>query len=222
MEQYSLTFEALSLTPKKIYEEMGYRHEPPDEYIVGLTSSLLSEISDFAAPLYTFRIYDGTADDSAAVFSNGTRLQTGAILASLLQGAEQIAVFAATAGTAFQAFQEAVKREGDLLKTYVVDAIGSCIAESAGDCMEAALETRIGALKHTKRFSPGYCGWHLSGQKELFKLLDNNPCGIELSNVCLMTPIKSISGVIGIGHAVKENIYGCRYCELETCYKRKK
>lgn len=30
------------------------------------------------------------------------------------------------------------------------------------------------------------------------------PCGISLSDVCLMTPIKSISGIIGIGPEVDE------------------
>jgi hypothetical protein len=37
-----------------------------------------------------------------------------------------------------------------------------------------------------------------------------------------MTPIKSISGVIGIGKEVRPGQYACQYCELETCYKRKK
>jgi hypothetical protein len=62
----------------------------------------------------------------------------------------------------------------------------------------------------------------LTEQRKLFRLLGGNPCEIALSDVCLMTPIKSISGIIGLGKAVQTGIYACRYCELETCYKRKK
>ena len=96
------------------------------------------------------------------------------------------------------------------------------LAEKAGDRMERLLEKELGGERHTNRLSPGYCGWHLTGQKTLFRLMGGSPCGISLSDVCLMTPIKSISGIIGIGPEVDEKKYGCQYCELETCYKRKR
>jgi cobalamin-dependent methionine synthase I len=87
--------------------------------------------------------------------------------------------------------------------------------------METALEQEIEGFRHTSRYSPGYCGWHLSEQRKLFRLLGDSPCGIELSDVCLMKPIKSISGIIGVGRNVKEKQYGCRYCEMETCYRKR-
>ena len=201
---------------------MGYRKQQPEEQIVELTESLLEEIRDIASPACIFKLYGGSIDGETVRLDEGARLQVGAILSSLMQGSECFAIFAATAGNSFQQYQDNLKKENDMLKIYVADTIGSCIAEAAGDYMERLLEKELEGLRHTKRFSPGYCGWHLSGQKEIFRLLGGNPCDINLSDVCLMKPIKSISGIIGIGPGVKENIYGCRYCELETCYKRKK
>ena len=96
------------------------------------------------------------------------------------------------------------------------------IKEAVGDKMERLLEKKIIPFHHTNRFSPGYCGWKLTEQKTLFTLLGGMPCGIHLSDVCLMTPEKSISGIIGVGHKVNEKAYGCRFCDLKTCYKRKK
>lgn len=108
-----------------------------------------------------------------------------------------------------------------MLHTFILDTIGSCIAEKAGDKMESLLEKEIAGYRHTYRFSPGYCGWPLKEQKEIFRILENRPCGILLSDVFLMHPIKSISGIIGIGNNIQERKYGCDICQLETCYKRK-
>jgi hypothetical protein len=222
MQHEILNFSTLPLTANKVYAEMGYGQQQPEEPVVMLTESLLEEIQAFTIPAYAFKLYSGGIEGDTIHFDEGVCLQTGAIISSLLKGSECFALFAATAGESFQRYMDELKKEDDLLKSYVADAIGSCIAEETGDYMESRLESEIGELRHTHRFSPGYCGWHLSGQKELFRLLGGNPCGINLSDVCLMKPIKSISGIIGIGRNVEEKIYGCRYCEMETCYRRKK
>lgn len=54
-----------------------------------------------------------------------------------------------------------------MVKVYIADAIGSVIAEKTADCMEIALDEYIRdrGWRHTNRFSPGYCGWHVSEQK---------------------------------------------------------
>jgi len=222
MYSESLSFNELNITDEMIYKEMGYKHgSRPDEEVIAQIRALLSGIAEHAAPQFAFRLYSGKAGEDAVYLDNGVVLQVNGILSSLLKNAEMFAIFAATAGAPFQTYQDSLKQEGDILKTYIVDTIGSCIAESAGDCMEKRIISQTGAYKHTNRFSPGYCGWLLTGQRELFALLGGSPCGVTLSDVCLMSPIKSISGVIGIGRDVKEGVYGCRYCELKTCYKRK-
>jgi hypothetical protein len=222
LKLYTIDFSSLSVTAKNVYADMGYRRQHPEEQVVELTESLLEEIRNITVPLCAFQLYGGDIDGETVCLDEGARLQVGAILSSLLQNSESFAIFTATAGNSFQQFQDDLKKENDMLKIYIADTIGSCIAEAAGDYMENMLEKEISGLKHTKRFSPGYCGWHLSGQKEIFRLLGGKPCDISLSDVCLMKPIKSISGIIGIGTNVKEGIYGCRYCEMKTCYKRKK
>lgn len=210
MPEYSIKFPDISLTTNDLFYEMGYQHIEPDEQIVAYANAQLEILSDIVIPKCAFEFYTECG------------LQTGSTISSLLEGAEYFALFAATAGMAFHNYQEALKAENDILKSFIVDTIGTCIVEKTGDYLERLLEKEIGDARHTNRFSPGYCGWHLSGQKELFALLGGNPCDIQLSDVFLMTPIKSISGVIGIGREVNEKKYGCQYCELETCYKKKR
>jgi len=218
---YKLDATSLGLTTAMLFDEMGYGNIPPDDEIVGLTNSLLAEAVGYAAPACTFKLYDGHVDATDVCLDEGSVLHTSAVISSLLKGSERFVLFAATAGKSYQAYQNTIKAEGDILKCFIADTIGTCIVESAGDQMERLLEKETGGMRHTNRFSPGYCGWHLTGQKELFRLLGGSPCDIELSDVCLMMPIKSISGVIGMGPEVTEKKYGCQYCELETCYKRK-
>jgi hypothetical protein len=45
-------------------------------------------------------------------------------------------------------------------------------------------------------YSPGYCGWHVSGQAKLFEVLRPQRIGISLNASHLMVPLKSVSGVL--------------------------
>jgi hypothetical protein len=74
------------------------------------------------------------------------------------------------------------------------------------------------------RYSPGYCGWHVSGQKRLFRSLEPERIGITLTDSCLMQPLKSVSGVIVAGpkevHRFSPNYSFCRHCETHSCRER--
>ena len=74
------------------------------------------------------------------------------------------------------------------------------------------------------RYSPGYCGWHVSGQKRLFEFLQPQQIGITLRESFLMQPLKSISGVMIAGpidiHRFKNDYPFCERCETEGCRER--
>ncbi len=72
-------------------------------------------------------------------------------------------------------------------------------------------------------YSPGYCGMPLTEQTKLFGLFDPENVGVRLSSDCLMRPLKSVSGLIGLGPAedVKEFGSPCDRCELRGCAMRR-
>ena len=79
-------------------------------------------------------------DESKDSLSVGdTCFSIGKIITRQLRGSESFAFFAATAGTGFEKFQHTLQQEGDMVKVYIADAIGSIIAEKTADCMEIAL-----------------------------------------------------------------------------------
>ena len=141
-----------------------------------------------------------------------------------LSGSEAYALFICTSGVEYEAYQQQLKAQGDMLRVFIADALGSVIAEKCADQMETALQESIDKLgwKHTNRYSPGYCGWHVSEQQLLFPLFEGHTCGVRLTDSSLMLPIKSVSGIIGIGEKVCKLDYTCGLCDFEKCYKRRK
>jgi cobalamin-dependent methionine synthase I len=106
---------------------------------------------------------------------------------------------------------------------YVYDVMGSAIADAAGDRMQLFLkqESELSGERITNRYSPGYCQWNVSDQHKLFALFPGSPSGVILTPSALMLPVKSISGVIGIGRNVKYRDYQCDLCTSENCIYRK-
>lgn len=221
MKSSTISFSDLNLSKQYVLEEMGYSTVTPAQTVVKILDDFFLLLEKEVMAGYAFDMYDGRMDNSTIIFGD-ISLDIGDTIISLLKNSVTYVLFAATAGHHFDKRMQQVKAEGDMLKTYILDAIGTCIVEKAGDIMEMHVKEEINGLKYTNRFSPGYCGWPLTDQRNLFQLIGGSPCGITLSEVCLMHPIKSISGIMGIGNNVNQKLYGCSFCELETCYKRKK
>jgi hypothetical protein len=218
---HKVAFEELKLTPSLVLEEMGYGSTQPDPLIVEILEDIFAVAQTQTDAQFYYSVQPGEIIADQIVI-NGVELNSGKTINHLLRNSERFALFVATSGYGFERLFQQIKSEGDMLKIYIADVLGSLIAESAGDILERHIEGYLGSDSHTNRFSPGYCGWHLSQQVDLFRLMGGNPCGITLSDVSLMTPVKSISGVIGIGENVSRKLYACHVCELTTCYKRKR
>jgi hypothetical protein len=54
-------------------------------------------------------------------------------------------------------------------------------------------------------------------QKKLFSFLPKEFCGVSLTDSALMIPIKSISGIIGVGKNVEYKQYFCDTCGRKDC-----
>lgn len=225
MIENTLSYNDLGISPADIYEQMGYGNATPDEATAEETLAMLSEISGIVKARYCFFITDGSLDTATDTLSAmGYDFSIGKIIARQLRGSQRYAFFVATAGEEFGEYLEAVSSGGDMVKTFIADAIGSVIAEKTADKMELSLEGLLSTTgwHHTNRFSPGYCGWHVSGQQTLFSLFPTGkPCGVTLTSSSLMLPIKSVSGVLGLGDEVRKLEYSCGLCDFKQCYKRK-
>jgi len=150
-------------------------------------------------------------------------LDTGAQIKGYMKGAEYLALFVCTAGTVFTDLIGSYNREGNFLEAFIVDAIGSLTVEKAMDRIQADLESKMQAegLQISNRYSPGYCEWPVSGQRELFDQMGDFPVPVSLTESCLMLPIKSVSGIIGVGAHIRRRDYSCQICKNKNCIYRK-
>jgi cobalamin-dependent methionine synthase I len=141
------------------------------------------------------------------------------VVYNMLKRSSKVAVFVCTAGEEIHNLSRQYMNEGDLLKGYVYDLFGSLVVECGMDLIQASLQMQMSSetLKITNRYSPGYCGWDVAQQKKLFSLFSQQFNFVQLSDSCLMKPIKSVSGIIGIGHDVRYNDYTCNICDLKNC-----
>ena len=212
MTEKALTYDELQITLRDIYEQMGYHDAEPDVATQRETQTIVDEVRNWLRPQFSFFV---TRELPA--------FDMGKIILRQLHGSEAYALFIATAGVAYEAYQHRLAEEGDMVRVFIADSLGSVIAEKCADLMEQHLQTSIDKLGwyHTNRFSPGYCGWHVSEQQLLFPLFDGHTCGVTLTDSSLMVPIKSVSGIIGLGKEVRRLDYTCGLCNFEKCYKRK-
>ena len=157
------------------------------------------------------------------ITADRTEFQTGRRVTSLLKDAESLAVFIVTAGKGIEQWMHECTSRGDTFFSYAVDVTGSEIVDLAALQLQNKLEQQLMAsgLNTTDIFSPGYCEWPVSDQQALFSFFPSGCCGISLTESSLMDPIKSISGIMGIGKNVsrtRENY--CSHCGHTDCIYR--
>ena len=146
---------------------------------------------------------------------------------SIARTSEDLALFAVTMGEEVSRTIAGMFDGADFALASMLDAAASEGAEMTAQAVENIYRRHlgeIGGFDHTHgtlRFSPGYCGWHITGQKRLFQALGPDRIGITLNESCLMNPIKSISGVIISGRKEIfefEDVFSfCHDCATHTC-----
>jgi hypothetical protein len=102
--------------------------------------------------------------------------------------------------------------------------VASLAADNAGRLAEERLVSRAAATAQTFLYSPGYCGWHISAQEPLFAVLRPQAIGMTLNASFLMSPLKSISGVLVSGpaaiHGIAAGYPFCGRCQSPVCRER--
>jgi hypothetical protein len=140
--------------------------------------------------------------------------------------AERLALFAATIGKWLSDEINELFATNELALAAMLDAVASEGAERLVGLVgrhfvdSAATQPRSTVLA----YSPGYCGWHVSGQGRLFRELAPVEIGITLNSSYLMEPLKSVSGVLVAGppeiHDFDDSFDFCGECATRECRGR--
>lgn len=153
-------------------------------------------------------------------------------LDTIFRRADHLALFALTVGEEVSRKITELFEAREFALASMLDATASIGVEKAADSIENNffnLLTQKGESTPATtivRYSPGYCGWHVSGQKKLFTFLHPEEIGITLLDSYLMKPLKSVSGVLVAGdkeiHRFKDSYPFCTQCTTRSCRSRMK
>jgi hypothetical protein len=141
---------------------------------------------------------------------------------------EAFALYVATLGTPLAERIQELFATNDLGRGWMLDAVASSGADRLSDLLASRFEEEVDGNGHSSArvlpYSPGYCGWTVRGQKNLFARLGPGEIGVTLNDSCLMTPIKSVSGVLVAGpgeiHRIRPDFEFCDECKTRACGAR--
>jgi hypothetical protein len=218
-------------SPLEVLENQGMvgRRNLPDR-IKALLDSALELFSQLAEPRGILQELP-IADFKAIYNGNGKNSPEGPV-PDIVRQAEALALFAATLGDELITKSSELFAKGGPALGYMLDAVNSSAAERLGALMGqrflkllAEQQRPVDDLK-VQYYSPGHCGWHISGQKKLFQALRPEEMGIAINPSWAMKPFKSISGILVVGdmeiHRFRPIFSFCKQCKEKKCLERLK
>lgn len=175
-------------------------------------------------------LLDATPGEFARVFHGEGRNEPESPVRAISGASTHHALFAVTIGEPVCTEIAERFRTNDFALGAMLDAAASAGADMAAGVLEdrwrSSLRSRglYGTREGVLRFSPGYCGWHISAQRQLFDLVHPADIGVTLNESYLMQPLKSVTGGILCGpkdiFIVDDAFPFCKECTDHTCRER--
>lgn len=226
LSEFKYKVEELGLYPELIETTIGYEAGKSPEPIRKVIEDTLYMARDLCDIKGGYLILNNISFNRKAHQLNVNEIEFDIhkIIYSQLKKSDAVAFFLCTAGPDIGDYADKLIKDDNVLEGYLMDMVGSEIVEAAMDKIQGELEQyfHLQGINITNRYSPGYCGWNVSEQQKLFSFFPENYCGVTLTPHSLMQPVKTVSGIIGIGHDVKRKGYACNICDMDNCIYRKK
>jgi cobalamin-dependent methionine synthase I len=107
-----------------------------------------------------------------------------------------------------------------MLDSWILDNLGTYAVGKATDYLQRIVEDETGC--RLSRFNPGSTpSWSIEQQQVLFGILSRErvreTIGVELGESCIMTPKKSVSGIMA---ATVREFHNCQACKRECEYRQ--
>jgi hypothetical protein len=146
-------------------------------------------------------------------------------LLEIFPRADGLALFAATLGEPVGEEIHRLFQKADVALGFMLDAVASVGADRLAFLVAERFRQALGdPAAKVLAYSPGYCGWHVSGQGKLFAHLRPEEIGIRLNASFLMQPLKSVSGALVAGrgeiHRFRADFPFCASCVTRECRLR--
>lgn len=227
----TLTFPAGEAAPDRqaVYDNQGI---PGDAVVSAEIEALYARaielLTETATPAGV--VAEVTNADFEVIYSGEGLNEPRTPVGDIFKRADRLALFAVTLGGGVSKEIQDRFAANDFAVGSMLDSAASASADRLSQVVRDVYRDH---LLHTGQanpptavlsYSPGYCGWHVSGQKKLFEVLRPQRIGLTLRDSFLMEPLKSVSGVIIAAlmeaHDFEASYPFCSRCETRGCRER--
>ena len=215
------------LNRKDTIRYLGYKGTMPDENMLYEIECCEEEFLKVVEPKYYYQVFDLMTQDQQLITADGEFEFIGKAIKKHLAGCEKVAFSCATLSKGVDELIDQAQAKGQMLHALIYDAIANAAVEEVRFMAERSLAKKYPDYSINWQFGIGYGDLPLSLQPKFLEKIDaKNQIGIVATNHCLLTPLKSISGFIGLSRQRKDEAscqeHSCGACELNTACEYKK
>lgn len=195
---------------------IGVKDGNPDD----ITKERLDEcekiILDNAVGRYLYEIHDITPSEEGIVVGNTTFVLTGNSIREHLAGCSKAVLLCATISSEVDRIIRVTQLK-DIHKALLLDSFASVAIEQLCDKVEERIIEENEGMNFTWRFGIGYGDLDIKLQKEFLNVCGApKKIGLCTSETCMLTPIKSVTAVIGMSkEEIPKRLKGCMTCNLK-------
>ena len=187
-----------------------------------------ARLGKLLSPQLNYRKYEIDSAESGILRLTGGVEFNSQKLARAMKPCVETVCLIATIGDGIEDEIDRLTAQNRLSDAFIIDTMGSLLVEGLVNQFQQEMHSRYQQEKRATslRFSPGYCDWSIEEQKKIFDLFNNDFLDVELSDTCLMSPRKSVSGVFGISSQHSRTWVSthnpCKECAKKDCTERRK
>lgn len=190
---------------REIYRYMGYKGTEPDAEMRERIDICVRRVLDAAQPRHL-------TEEAPLSFFGEKGLRLGELclesvsLRKNMEGCERVIFFAATMGTEVDRVITRASQSGKVSEAFILQAVAAAVTEDYCNKVNSELKEEYGArgLYLRPRFSPGFGDFTTAYQAYILRILRAQRIGLAVTDAMLLTPVKSVTAVIGVSTAPRK------------------
>ncbi len=214
---HDIKLESINISDALRY--MGYKSNELDSVTKKLIDECENDLLKVISPKFVYKVMDLKDNEILGV---DFKLE-GESIKNHLKGCTKVIFLCAT----LSAGADNLIRKNEILsmtKALITDALASAAIEQVCDKAEEIMLKDFKDYDRTWRFGIGYGDFELNKQNQFLHIVDAyKRAGVCVNNAGIMTPTKTVTCIIGLGHNLnKNNKKGCQFCNMKDNCQFKK
>lgn len=209
------------LNRKETIRYLGYQNTMPDEMMLREIEECEKLFLEAVDPKFHFEVFDIKRIENQLMTADSQFIIPGNAIYRHLEGCDKAAFACATLSGQVDALIDEVSSK-DMLHALLLDAIANAAVEEVRAAVEQEVKNQYPDDMISWLFGIGYGDLPLSLQpKFLERIHAEKKLGVTANSRCILEPLKSISGFIGISSTGQNSHITCRQRGCAVCSRQK-